>query len=302
VRANTLGENFAYYPYGEERTSTADGRDKFGTYFRDVAGQDYADQRYYGSSAGRFWTVDPGGMATAHPRSPMSWNRYAYTTGDPINFIDSHGRDESRIQDGCTWDDSTNTLACDAGNPCDDDPLLCDSGGGVGGSAQAGGITQSTDGSFQDAYASLESTLGNITAQFEQSVPIACEKDLEAVGLNAADIAKDAISTNILNAWTAFQPGSQPALWANTPLAGGAAAQYPNWSIAYYFSQNPGTIAEAQLGGSNVYVDASWANGMSVGQQEGLMVHEMLHNITGVNDGELQKTIGPSAWPFHKYR
>jgi len=36
----------AYYPYGEERTSTADNREKFGTYTRDNAGQDYADQRY----------------------------------------------------------------------------------------------------------------------------------------------------------------------------------------------------------------------------------------------------------------
>ena len=29
----------SYYPYGEERGSSADGREKFGTYFRDLAGQ-----------------------------------------------------------------------------------------------------------------------------------------------------------------------------------------------------------------------------------------------------------------------
>jgi hypothetical protein len=55
VRANANGETFAYYPYGMERklppgnTITPDGREKFGTYFRDseyVVGQDYADQRY----------------------------------------------------------------------------------------------------------------------------------------------------------------------------------------------------------------------------------------------------------------
>ena len=54
VRANTQGESFAYYPYGEERTTTPDGRDKFGTYFRDGVGQDYADQRYYNAGMGRF--------------------------------------------------------------------------------------------------------------------------------------------------------------------------------------------------------------------------------------------------------
>src|SRR5271169_6064063 len=56
ARANSNGERMSYYPYGEERTSTADGREKFGTYFRDTTGQDYADQRYYAVGSGRFFT------------------------------------------------------------------------------------------------------------------------------------------------------------------------------------------------------------------------------------------------------
>jgi len=91
VRANSQGESFAYYPYGEERTSQADGRDKFATYFRDTIGQDYADQRYYGSATGSFFTVDPGGIKTAIPGDPTSWNRYAYVQGDPVNHTDRHG-------------------------------------------------------------------------------------------------------------------------------------------------------------------------------------------------------------------
>ena len=62
VRANGNGERFSYLPYGEERTATADGRVKFGTYFRDgsgVAAQDYADQRYYNPWYARFNTADP---------------------------------------------------------------------------------------------------------------------------------------------------------------------------------------------------------------------------------------------------
>ena len=38
VRANSNGERMTYYPYGEEKTSTADGREKFGTYTRDNRG------------------------------------------------------------------------------------------------------------------------------------------------------------------------------------------------------------------------------------------------------------------------
>ena len=91
VRANNNGEQFSYYPYGEERTSTVDGRDKFGTYFRDSATQDYAMARYYGSDKGRFWSADPAGRATANTADPESMNRYAYTKGDPVNRIDPLG-------------------------------------------------------------------------------------------------------------------------------------------------------------------------------------------------------------------
>jgi RHS repeat-associated protein len=94
VRGQNLSASIAYYPYGEERTSTPDNTDKFGTYFRDGYGQDYADQRYYTSSFGRFWSPDPGGVNTADPRNPVSWNRYAYVYGDPANANDPTGQFE----------------------------------------------------------------------------------------------------------------------------------------------------------------------------------------------------------------
>ena len=65
VRANGSGERFNYLPNGEERTPTADGREKFATYIRDSGGLDYADQRYYDRGSGRFLTADPGGISTA---------------------------------------------------------------------------------------------------------------------------------------------------------------------------------------------------------------------------------------------
>ena len=78
VRGNENEERMSYYPYGEERTSTTDGRGKFGTYFRDGAGQDYADQRYYASNWGRFNSADPY-KASSGPSDPGSWNGYSYT-------------------------------------------------------------------------------------------------------------------------------------------------------------------------------------------------------------------------------
>jgi RHS repeat-associated protein len=90
VRANSNGEYMTYYPYGEEKTSTADNREKFGPYMRDSTTQDYADQRYYAVGMGRFNSADPSTGSDAS--DPSSWNKYAYVSGDPIAFNDPRGR------------------------------------------------------------------------------------------------------------------------------------------------------------------------------------------------------------------
>jgi RHS repeat-associated protein len=81
----------SYYPYGEERTSTSDNREKFGTYVRDYPNQDYADQRYHAPGTGRFFTPDPAGFSAAISTEGNTWNRYAYSHGDPINMWDPSG-------------------------------------------------------------------------------------------------------------------------------------------------------------------------------------------------------------------
>ena len=96
VRKNGNSETFKYLPYGEELTSTADGREKFATYMRDSGvgtdyGLDYADQRYYDRGSGRFLTADPGGLNTPDATDPGTWNQYAYVQGDPINHADPSG-------------------------------------------------------------------------------------------------------------------------------------------------------------------------------------------------------------------
>jgi RHS repeat-associated protein len=57
---------------------------------RSYTGLDYADQRFYASTYGRFNTPDPySGSATL--LNPLSWNRYSYTLGDPVNGNDPTG-------------------------------------------------------------------------------------------------------------------------------------------------------------------------------------------------------------------
>jgi RHS repeat-associated protein len=57
-----------------------------------------SDQRYYASTYGRFNTADPK-RSSARLRNPGSWNRYAYSGGDPINHNDPRGLDYYSI--GC---------------------------------------------------------------------------------------------------------------------------------------------------------------------------------------------------------
>jgi RHS repeat-associated protein len=109
VRATANGERMSYYPYGIERTQTPDGREKFGTYFRDELG-DYADQRTYQAGSGRFLTPDP--VKAGDPADPASWNKYSYVQGDPINFVDPSGLESEGPGETCVINGITYPYAC----------------------------------------------------------------------------------------------------------------------------------------------------------------------------------------------
>ena len=124
-----------FHPYGDEITSTANDREKFATYTRDsYTGVDYADQRYYTSSYGRFNTPDPDG-GSAKPSKPGSWNRFAYVSGDPVNLRDGRGLEE----DDCSQDyeeDGTIDQGCclpTAWWSGGEEGYACSTGGGLSG-------------------------------------------------------------------------------------------------------------------------------------------------------------------------
>jgi RHS repeat-associated protein len=130
VYLDRLGTNHAqsaqFLPYGDEITSTSNDRTKFATYTRDsYTGLDYADQRFYASTYGRFMTPDPyvaGGAkkgSVSNPKDPGSWNRYAYTRGDPVNRFDPNGTCD--ITTYSTSTDGTIVVDCtDIGDSGDD--------------------------------------------------------------------------------------------------------------------------------------------------------------------------------------
>jgi RHS repeat-associated protein len=103
--------------FGEEITSTSNDRVKFATYTRDsYTGLDYAQQRYYASSYGRFNTPDPFG-SSAQLNMPLTWNRYSYVGGDPANRKDPTGLcSEDDWWSGCDCNDDPNDPFCST--PC----------------------------------------------------------------------------------------------------------------------------------------------------------------------------------------
>jgi RHS repeat-associated protein len=94
VATDRLGSIGKFYPFGQEKPSaTMNDTEKFTGYYRDAAtGLDYAVNRYHQPGVGRFMTADPA-ASSAKVNDPGSWNRYAYTVGDPVNRIDRKGTD-----------------------------------------------------------------------------------------------------------------------------------------------------------------------------------------------------------------
>jgi RHS repeat-associated protein len=105
-----LGSAGTYYPWGENKgTTNPQNTWGFGTYWQDSATSlDYAKNRYYSNAYGRFMTPDPY-QASGGPSDPGSWNRYAYTRGDPVNRNDSGGL--------CDSDDPSCVSECDPADP-----------------------------------------------------------------------------------------------------------------------------------------------------------------------------------------
>ena len=133
-----LGSVGQYYPYGEAR-GTDQGR--FATYDRDAGGLDYAVNRWYSSTLGRFTSPDPY-RASGGPADPGSWNRYAYVNDDPVSFLDPFGTTTCKL-------DSNGWLVCyDSVTVNGKEPIritnLSGGGGGVGGPSQMLGLDPKT--------------------------------------------------------------------------------------------------------------------------------------------------------------
>jgi RHS repeat-associated protein len=85
-----LVESHKYWPYGEDTNPTPPNqRLAYCLMERDTEGSHFYDHaRHHDYGLGRFLSPDSVG---GHPANPQSWNRYAYTLGNPLKYLDRDG-------------------------------------------------------------------------------------------------------------------------------------------------------------------------------------------------------------------
>ena len=299
VYQDRLGTNRAggakFYPYGEEAgTGTANDRTKFGTYNRDgFTGLDYADQRYYASSYGRFNTPDPY-RASGGPADPGSWNRYSYVGGDPINFYDPQGlvrwnpfAGMGGVEGSCSnwW------LQAQCGGPTATQDRNGDNGGAAGG----GGNARELNGASvaQQALSSFS------TIAFSPE----CEDFVDGA-LGAGTLAgaqAKAVNTSLYDAslvndteGSALFPNSAELAAAEQARAD-ASTGHSGTTVAQAFDASPTRLAQGQYGGSSIFYSASWFSTLGSGTALYTIFHEMLHLSAVFGDAQIEKAFGIPA-------
>ena len=177
------GSGARFYPFGDEITSTSNDRTKFGTYLRDsFTGLDYADQRMYASGYGRFNTPDPyqaSAKGANNPRAPISWNRYSYVLGDPVNHLDRHGL---YLSDPC---DSETDPGCSDGCSYEGEYCYGDGGGGDGGDGGGSGGSEAPN-CNPGGDAATQNRIDFVTANYGAASNIAANYGVDKGGLTLA--------------------------------------------------------------------------------------------------------------------
>jgi hypothetical protein len=146
------------------------------------------------------------------------------------------------------------------------------------------------------AQQALNAELAGLSTLFSGIQSLGCESDLADVGVTNSQIAAAASSTNILDGLTSTANYAQ-AIYGNSLAYGAAAFYWGGVTVGMFMSinQSSGTAAVSQAPGNNIYISSGWVNGMTANQQEALLLHELLHNITGKTDDVLQGALGLSV-------
>ncbi len=124
-----------------------------------------------------------------------------------------------------------------------------------------------------------------------------CQKDLAALGVTADQVRQGAADANILNGVGSTVPLSSLYATSPNPIVQRNASSVPG-TVGSFLAANPGAVAVSQLGGSNIYVNPGLISSGNYFQNLGVAFHEVIHNVTGLTDTDIQKALGLKDSPI----
>jgi RHS repeat-associated protein len=267
----TVVENSRTLPYGEtwlasDTGSTSTNDKKFTTYLRDQeSGLDYAMNRYFVNTTGRFSSPDKGSAALF---SPTSLNRYTFANLDPINNTDSTGNE---CGDG---------QICYAGPPPADLALLA---------FLIGGLSQRGAGpiAIPPSAAQIQSLILTLTAQALKPL---CDES----------VADNSYKLNFMRTYSADAQALSKLTGVDADFILAWAAMESGWGVGYDGNKlqanpsGPGVISAAQSNNNFFGLTTdNWIGSISCGEgaRPGFACFGLYGNGTG---GSL--SLIPSGW------
>ncbi len=323
IAPDRLASEAKHFPYGEtDGTPPSDTKDYFATYRRDGTGLDYAWNRYYSPTMGRFTTADPYG-GSQNPLNPESWNRYSYAGNDPVGKIDPAGlmlwipiesyRWTGVLQYMSCLDSPVGTSSpwgwmCSGGMFIYSEEMISvlgpyylqqSSAGAAGGGGSSSpfsgwGNLRSENSPRGDAIRKILNRIASMDISAD------CEKLLNLFGTSSAAMKSHAMNVKIFDS----QGGS--ARWAEL-YRNSAAYNFVRtspdgqMSIHQKMNANPNSIvrAAATLLGNEIFInDTHWSwSGRLAMHNLWTFMHEMIHNLTINTDPDLESIIDKLGLP-----
>jgi RHS repeat-associated protein len=274
-----------------------------------LVGLDYADQRYHNPGTGRFMTPD---HYRGSPAEPSSFNRYAYVGGDPINRTDPTGQcgeGWSGVGDFSCWIEQF--LNSEPGiDPCFDEygydvcfysmPTTSDI---VTTSIVFLQMMQEEQRNFTQAQSAFRNAATSIAGTTTWGTE--CEKDFAALGVTDSAMQAGASTAQFLDGVRSNVPEANLYIGAATPETAAFGAGMSGTVGESIAARSQSTIAESELGGNQIYLNGQLISGLMNGSYRltggavfditAIAMHEILHNITGLGDSQLQSRLGIPA-------
>jgi RHS repeat-associated protein len=286
---NVLGQQ-DHLSFGDDfAESGQEEKHHFTSYERDSeSGLDYALNRIYGASVGRFLSSDPY-RGSGRAGRPQTWNRYGYATNDSTNWTDPTGLDSYTAPDGTSgpWVCTNCGITVTPGSDESDGAGLPMTGGGAqrgmledtgdgGGAGQTGGLVgidprQNFRNFLSTMSANCRTDLSSYISKLMLASVTVKMYDLNAMG---NDKVKDDLGASFVNT---SDPDETMATWFLVRHSG----NIWNTATAVYDSiaANPGLY---YFGNTTIFA----------GGNDYLMLHELMHMVTQKNDEQLAGDLG----------